>query len=95
MSLFNEEVPIEAGTLLPQHIGYTEALTLPHDKTSISFEFAALNYRVAEKSQYAYMLEGFEEDWTYVDSSQRVAKYTQLHPGTYALRVIASNNDGV
>jgi signal transduction histidine kinase len=39
-------------------------------------------------------LEGFDKDW--VDGGgRRVAYYTNLAPGKYKFRVIASNNDGV
>jgi signal transduction histidine kinase len=39
-------------------------------------------------------LEGFDKDW--IDSgARRIAYYTNLRPGNYRFRVIASNNDGV
>jgi len=47
-----------------------------------------------EKNEYAYMLEGFDDDWNYI-GSRREATYTNLDPGKYVFRVIASNNDGV
>jgi C4-dicarboxylate-specific signal transduction histidine kinase len=40
-------------------------------------------------------LEGFDQDWRYVDASDRSATYTKLPPGSYTFRVKASNNDGV
>jgi signal transduction histidine kinase len=47
-----------------------------------------------EKVRFKYKLEGFDKDW--VDSgTRRVAYYTNLRPGNYTFRVIASNNDGV
>jgi signal transduction histidine kinase/CheY-like chemotaxis protein len=42
-----------------------------------------------------YKMEGFEEHWNEVDSARRYATYTNLDPGDYVFRVIASNNDGV
>lgn len=59
-----------------------------------SFEFAALNYINPEKNQYAYMLEGLEEDWNYC-GNRRFASYTNVNPDNYVFRVKASNNDGV
>ncbi|MCF6248502.1 MAG: hypothetical protein L3J69_14245 [Desulfobacula sp.] len=35
------------------------------------------------------------DEWVYVNSSQRVAMYTNLDPGSYTFHVIGSNNDGV
>ncbi|MCP4342770.1 MAG: response regulator, partial [Desulfobulbaceae bacterium] len=45
--------------------------------------------------RYRYTMEGFEEDWTEVDSTRRFATYTNLVPGEYVFRVIGSNNDGL
>jgi signal transduction histidine kinase len=58
------------------------------------FEFAALSYVQPEKNQYAYMLEGFDENWRYIET-RRFGRYTNLPGGTYTLRIKGSNNDGV
>ncbi|MBN1249144.1 MAG: hypothetical protein JXC32_15905, partial [Anaerolineae bacterium] len=60
----------------------------------VSFAFAALHYTVPEHNAYAYMLEGFDEDWYYV-GNRRFATYTNLPPGRYTFRVKAANSDGV
>ncbi len=48
-----------------------------------------------EKIRFKYILEGFDQEWTEVASSQRTVRYTNIPPGNYRFRVIASNNDGV
>lgn len=69
-------------------------LILDYRDYSISFEFTALDFTSADKNQYRYMLEGFDQDW--LDSGRfRRASYTNLPPGEYTFRVKASNNDGV
>ncbi len=45
------------------------------------------------KNRYRYILEGFETEWNETDASRRYVTYTNLDPGTYTFRVIASNND--
>lgn len=95
LQLFNEPVTPGGTTPLPRQLGFIDMLTLTHDQSIIGFEFVALNYTAPEKNQYAYMLEGFDQDWTYADSSRRFARYTNLDPGRYTFRVKASNNDGV
>lgn len=96
--LFNEEVPIDStGTeegILPQAINHTREITLQYNESVFTLEFAALNYTLPEKNQYAYKMEGFDNDWSY-KRSDRTATYTNLDPGTYTFRVKASNNDGV
>jgi ligand-binding sensor domain-containing protein/signal transduction histidine kinase len=71
-----------------------EEIPLRWSNNQFSFEFAALSYRSPEKNQYAYKLEGFDTDWVY-SGTRRYVSYTNLSPGTYVLRVRASNNDGV
>lgn len=79
---------------LKAHINLTKNLILSYKHSVITFEYTALNYIIPEKNQYAFKLEGFEEDWNYV-GNKRSATYTNLDPGTYIFRVIAANNDGL
>ncbi len=92
--IFNKSISPEQGGVLTRLIDETSAITLKHSQSVISFRFSALNYKASAKNQYAYMLEGFDNDWTY-SSSQRIATYTNLNPGTYTFKVKAANNDGV
>jgi len=47
-----------------------------------------------EKNQYAYRMEGFNDNWVY-SGNKREATYTNLNPGEYIFRVKGSNNDGI
>jgi len=91
--VFNKSVPIgEKG--YESAIEKTEDLTLSYKQSVFSFDFAALNYISSSKNQYAYKMEGFDNDWNYV-GTKRTATYTNLDPGKYIFRVKGSNNDGV
>jgi signal transduction histidine kinase len=68
--------------------------TLGWPNNFFEFEFAALSYSRPEKNQYAYMLEGFDKDWSYV-GTRRFERYTNLPGGTYTLKIKGSNGDGV
>ena len=93
--LFNREVPIGVeSSPLERHISQTERLKLSYKQSVMTFEFAALDYTASEQNEYAYKLEGFDDDWQHV-GAQRTASYTNLAPGSYTFRVKASNNDGV
>lgn len=93
--LFNKPVEVEQNSLLKKDISITDSITLPFSNSSmLSFEFSALNFTAPEKNQYAYKLVGFDNDWIYCGTT-RTATYTNLDPGTYILRVKASNNDGI
>ena len=69
------------------------AIELQHNENDFSFDFVALNYINSLKNQYAYMLEGYDEDWKYV-GNKHAANYTNMSPGKYTFRVKGSNNDG-
>ena len=57
------------------------------------FEFVALNFSQPEKNQYAYFLEGFENEWNQT-GTRRYGKYTNIPGGRYVLHLFGSNNDG-
>ncbi|MEQ9551312.1 MAG: two-component regulator propeller domain-containing protein [Coleofasciculus sp. G3-WIS-01] len=75
-------------------ISVAKDIKLSYKDNFFSFEFAALDYTNPKKNQYAYKLEGFDQDWIY-SGTRRYASYTNLDPGTYTFRVKGSNNDGV
>jgi signal transduction histidine kinase/ligand-binding sensor domain-containing protein/DNA-binding response OmpR family regulator len=97
--LFNKEVKIgtegtSTGFFIAQQVIYCKEVTLEHNQNVITFEFAALNYLCPEKNQYKYELEGFDNHWSFAGYKREVT-YTNLDPGKYNFRVMASNNDGV
>lgn len=73
---------------------YRKELELKHNDYYLSINFAALNYNRAEKNQYAYKLEGFDDTWKYTQFGIPIV-YTNLEPQTYTFKVKAANNDGV
>lgn len=75
-------------------INELDKLTLTYNEKLVSFEFAALHFSNPMNNQYAYMLEGFDDNWIYTDANNRRATYTNLPSGNYILRVKASNGDG-
>ena len=92
--IFNKEIDFTKADVLNVPISETAAIRLPHHQSVFTFEFSALNYMLAEKNQYAYMMEGFEETWNYV-GTQRSATYSNLDAGDYYFNVKAANNDGI
>jgi signal transduction histidine kinase len=71
-----------------------EQIDLTHKENFLSFDFAALDYNSPEKNQYAYRMDGVDEDWVQA-VTRRHADYPNLRPGNYVLRVKGSNSDGV
>jgi len=73
-------------------IAEKKAINLSYDEDSFAFEFASLNYTNSTKNQFAYKLEGFDNDWI-LAGTRRYASYTHLDPGAYVFTVKGSNND--
>lgn len=71
-----------------------ETIELSHRENFIAFEFASLDFNAPTENQYAYRLDGLEEDWIYA-GSRRYVSYTNLEGGDYTFRVKGSNSDGV
>lgn len=98
-SLFNSVISpyekINGRAILDKPIHKTEGITLKHNENLFSVEFAALDFLQPSKNKYRYKLEGFDQQWLSVSSELRRVTYTNLDPGSYVLKVQASNNDGV
>lgn len=93
--LFNQDVTIgDKKSPLQKSITYTHQIKLTHRQSVFSIEYAALDFSNAEKINYAFMLEGFENEWNYVQR-QRKATYTNLPKGSYNFKVRSTNNEGV
>ena len=79
---------------LPVDLDYLKELKLKHNQNTITIRYAALDYKDPANIQYAYKLEGFDQEWSYVDK-QRQATYTNLPKGHYTFLVKSTNSDGV
>ena len=87
-------VAIEQIRVDDESINPVQTIELAPGKSRLDFYYTALSFVAPEKVRFKYKLEGFDSDW--VDGgTRRIAYYTNLRPGRYKFRVIASNNDGV
>lgn len=93
--VFNKRVePGAKNSPLKMDISFTKEIHLNYDQSSISFNFAAINYEISRNNQYAYKLDGLDKVWV-KPGMEHKAVYTNLDPGTYTFHVRASNNDGL
>lgn len=70
-----------------------DALTLPPRTQRITMRFTAPDLRSAERIQFRYRLQPFEQQWQN-GGLRREAFYTNLDPGSYTFEVQASNDHG-
>jgi signal transduction histidine kinase/ligand-binding sensor domain-containing protein len=77
-----KQYPIESEVRLPPRI------------RDLRIDYTALSLVVPDKNQFRIKLDGRDQDWQDV-GTRRQAFYTDLGPGQYRFRVIASNDRGV
>ncbi len=86
--MFNKEIRFE------REVVYLDEVTLSYRQNFFTIQFAALNYAQPHKNQYAYRMEGFDQDWVYC-GAQNTATYTNLDGGEYVFRVKAADSNGI
>jgi signal transduction histidine kinase len=72
----------------------TQPVHLPALLRDLQVDYTALSLVAPEKTQFRYKLEGRNPEWQEA-GNRRSAFYTDLPPGRYRFRVIASNNSGL
>ena len=80
--------------VLQNTISNTKELELKYFQNFISFDLSALNYVNPTQTYYEYQLEGVDHSWIELRPSNGIGhiNYTNLSPGTYKLKVKATNN---
>lgn len=93
--LFGKKVAVDSGGILRSHINVQRSLLLNARQNVFTIDFAALSYSTPSNTDYRYILEGFDQDWTEVrDNGVASASYMNLPSGKYTFKVKADNNTG-
>lgn len=95
LRLANQPVKPGPDAIIQSSIVTTPEIFLRYNQDDFSVRFAALHYVEPSRNGYRYKLEGYKDDWLLTDAEDRTARYTNLNPGTYTLRVKADNGHGV
>lgn len=88
--------PVHIEQIIADRKSYPTAPTvqLPPLISDLQIDYVGLSFVAPQKVRFRYRLEGRDQDWQ-EPGTRRQAFYTDLRPGTYRFRVIASNNDGL
>jgi signal transduction histidine kinase/ligand-binding sensor domain-containing protein len=94
--------PVHIEQIIANHKTYWQNLTgsavshlrLPPRIRDLTIDYTSLSLVVPEKVHFKYKLEGQDTEWREVVNDREV-QYSNLRPGPYRFRVIASNNGGV
>jgi len=94
LNIVRPPVAIEKVVIDGNSVSTRERAEVPPGTGELEFQFTALSFVAPKKVTFKYKLDGFDKNW--VDAgTARTARYTNIPPGNYHFRVIASNNDGV
>jgi len=85
---------IEAVTADDNIANLTAFVQIPPSPRRITFEYAGLSLVVPGRIRFRYLLEGFDRNWSQPVAA-REAVYTNLGPGSYRFRLVASNSEGL
>ena len=92
--LFGKSVPVGAQSPLKESVTYAQHITLSHQQSNFSLEFASLDYLSSETDRYRYRLEGLDSQWHEVAGDQRIVNYVSLPAGKYVFHVQAASSRG-
>lgn len=73
---------------------YTGWIELPYDRSSLSFDVAALSYVIPEMNSYKYQMQGLDTQWFTLNNDRKIS-FSKLPPGRYVFKIKGSNNDQV
>lgn len=81
-------------SLNPTPIEDTNILKLPYNASTFTLSYVALSYTFPDAIRYAYMLEGVDKEWIYMNQNKDVT-FANLSPGKYAFKIRSTNSSGI
>ena len=88
------ETYIESVFVDRKEFAATEGLKLSPHPRDLQIDYTSPTFTIPQKVKFRYRLDGYDHDW-HDAGTRRQAFYTDLPPGKYSFRVVASNSDGV
>lgn len=89
--------PVHVNSIVTDNIELeriSQDMKIDAETNTLEIRYSAPSFIAPEKVNFKYKLEGFDKDWKDA-GTRRSAFYTNLDPGKYSFKVIASNNDGI
>ncbi len=69
-------------------------LSIPYNKNFIQFQFAQANMGLNGPTEYIYILEGVDREWSKPTTNAYTENYLNLNPGSYTFKVSSRNFNG-
>ena len=94
LQINNQEQDVNIpGSLTKQPLPELSAIDLPYNKNYLRFEFSAMLFNQPTKIRYRYQLVGVDAGWI-ENGTSNIASYAALRPGSYTLKLNATDNNG-
>ncbi|MEL7534438.1 MAG: hybrid sensor histidine kinase/response regulator transcription factor, partial [Bacteroidota bacterium] len=90
----NQNVEVKPQGLLSRSLNHTESLHFGHKEANFTLQFSALDYSNPQGNQYAFRMDGIDNDWQY-HVGQQSATYTIQQEGEYIFHLKGANNEGI
>lgn len=91
LKIYNKSIPVgelsDGRVILEKPIENSSHIQLNYLDQSFSIDFTAIDYTNPLENEFAYKMEGFNEDWQFTSTGQSSATYTNLDPGNYIFKV--------
>src|SRR5664280_891180 len=88
------ETYIESVVVDRKEFAATDNLKLSPHPRDLQIDYTSPTFTIPQKVRFRYRLDNYDRDWHDV-GTRRQAFYTDLPPGKYCFRVVASNSAGV
>jgi ligand-binding sensor domain-containing protein/signal transduction histidine kinase/CheY-like chemotaxis protein/AraC-like DNA-binding protein len=85
--------PERKNSPLTSVLDFTDELVLTHNQSFFSIDLAAINLYAPGRTQYAYMLEGLQNEWINLGTERKIS-FTDLPPADYKLKIRFTEPDG-
>ena len=85
---------IESVTVDRREFAATDSLKLSPHPRELEVDYTSPTFLIPQRVKFRYRLDNYDHNWHEV-GTRRQAFYTDLPPGKYSFRVIASNSDGL
>ena len=87
------QVYIESVIVDRKELAAIDNLRLAPHSRDLQIGYTSPTFTIPQRVKFRYRLDGYDHDW-HDAGTRRQAFYTDLPPGKYSFRVIASNSDG-
>jgi len=85
---------VESITVDRKQFAVKDKIPIPPHPRDLQIDYTSPTFLIPQRVKFRYRLEGYDHSW-HDAGTLRQAFYTDLPPGKFSFRVIASNSDGV